>query len=109
MDFRPIDFAAAAGVVSCLRPTAEKVWNVYIRFAPTQTALPQDAQNTITDDYGQDAGVKGMVHKGEIDLVVDQHDSVTNPEAAILHEVMDQGGMRCLRPAARWFISQPRS
>ena len=56
IDFKAIDFATAAGVVEGIRPTAQKVWNLGMRLAPTQSALMQVVQDEISDDYGHNYG-----------------------------------------------------
>ena len=45
VDFKAIDFATVAGVVEGIRPTAQKVWNLGSRLAPTQSALTQEVQD----------------------------------------------------------------
>jgi hypothetical protein len=92
VDFNPISFDATAGVVSAIRPTAQKVWNVELRLAPTQSALPQEVQDSEDDDYGNDAGIKGVVQKGIVYLVADQHESTSDLEATILHEAIGHDG-----------------
>jgi hypothetical protein len=100
INFKAIDFATAAGVVEGIRPTAQKVWNVDIRLAPTQSALPQEVQDAIAKDYGGDADVKGVVHQGFVYLVADQHDSTSDQEATILHEAIgDAAGLLFVRSA----------
>ena len=96
MDFQPVSFDATSGVVAAIRPTTQKVWNVDIRLAPTQSALPQEVQNAIAEDYGDDADVKGVVHQGFVYLVDDQSDSTSDLEATILHEAIGHVGVRRL-------------
>lgn len=74
VDFKAIDFSTAAGVVAGIRPTAQKVWNLGIRLAPTQSALTQVVQDTVSNDYG-DTCVKGVVHKRIVHPAADQHGS----------------------------------
>ena len=52
IDFKAIDFATAAGVVEGIRPTAQKVWNLGMRLAPTHSALTQVVQDATSNDYG---------------------------------------------------------
>jgi len=52
INFKAIDFATAAGVVAGIRLTAQKVWNIELRLAPTFSALPQEVQDEKSDDYG---------------------------------------------------------
>jgi hypothetical protein len=93
MDFHPISFDAADGVVAVIRSTAQKVWNFKLQLAPTQSALPQEVQDAEADDYGNDAGVKGVVQKGIVYLVADQHDSTSDLEVTILHEDIGDAGV----------------
>jgi glutamate racemase len=94
MDFHPISFDATAGVVSAIRPTAQKVWNVELRLAPTQSALPQEVQDAEADDYGNDTGVKRVVQKGIVNLIADQHESTSDLEVTILHEAIGHVGVQ---------------
>jgi hypothetical protein len=51
INFKAIDFGTAAGVVEGIRPTAQKVWNLGMRLAPTQSALTQVVQDAVSNDY----------------------------------------------------------
>jgi len=88
MDFHPISFDATAGVVGAIRSNVQEVGNIELRLAPTQSALPQEVQDAIAKDYGDDADVKGVVHQGFVYLVADQSDSTSDLEATILHEAI---------------------
>jgi hypothetical protein len=60
------------------------------------SALPQDVQNAIAKDYGNNADVKGVVHDDFVYLVADQHDSAQDVESTILHEAIGHIGVRRL-------------
>jgi hypothetical protein len=96
MDFQPISLDAAAAVVAAVRPFAKKVWNADLILVPTMSALPQDVQNAIANDYGNNADVKGVVHNGFVYLMANQHDSTQDVESTILHEAIGHIGVRRL-------------
>lgn len=60
-EFNPISLDASAGLVTGIRPTTEKVWNVDLRLFPTFAALPQDVKNEIPADSHADSH-QGVFH-----------------------------------------------
>lgn len=94
-NFRPITLEASASVVAAVRPTAEKLWNVELRLAPTHTALPQDVQDAVARDYGADERPQGVYHKGIVSLVADVHGG-----AALRHHATRPGRMPDLSACA---------
>lgn len=94
MDLEPVSLEVAAGVVAGIRPTAEEVWKVELRLVPSFDALPQEAKDEIARDYGPDERPKGLLSGDVVYVIADQHDSASDVEATILHEIKGHVGVR---------------
>lgn len=94
VDFEPVSLEVAAGVVAGIRPTAEEVWKVELRLVPSFDALPQEAKDEIARDYGPDERPKGLLSGDVVYVIADQHDSASDVEATILHEIKGHVGVR---------------
>ena len=95
VNFTPVKWEVAAGVVAGVRAMAKKVWNVDIRLSPTFDALPVEVKQAISA-YGKDTKAKGVLYKGHVYLVADEHESASDLETTILHEIKGHVGIRRL-------------
>jgi hypothetical protein len=93
--FDPISLDTAAGVVARMRQTIKEVWKVDLRLVPTFSALPQEVKDAIAK-YGEDTRAKGVLHKGSVYIVADEHASDADVETTILHEIKGHVGLRRL-------------
>ena len=93
--FDPISLDTAAGVVARMRQTIKEVWKVDLRLVPTFSALPQEVKDAIAK-YGEGTRAKGVLHKGSVYIVADEHASDADVETTILHEIKGHVGLRRL-------------